>query len=80
MVVLAGEGSFHQYHGGITTGGSAGDREALIREIAEQYQRIRGERYKAPRRRPMLFGSFPDPALRFLEESIRVAGKTPIKK
>lgn len=62
FITLLGEGTFHQYHGGVTTskpvrqaapelgGKSAWD------VYVEEYQSIRGEEWRIPRVVPILFG------------------------
>lgn len=42
-VQLAGEGSFHQLHGGTTTNANAEQRERRLAEYREQYRSLRGE-------------------------------------
>ncbi|WP_240725263.1 glycosyltransferase family 2 protein [Mangrovimicrobium sediminis] len=69
-VVLLGEGTFHQFHGGVTTGGEARDvRAALIAEMTAQYERIRGEAYSAPGTSPVFLGELPWQVLRFVKDS-----------
>lgn len=69
-VVLLGEGTFHQFHGGVTTGGEARDvRALLIEEMKDQYQQIRGEPYQSPETRPVYLGEFPRQVLRFVHSS-----------
>ena len=70
-VVLLGEGTFHQYHGGVTTGGvDTGQREALIEAFREQYREIRGDRYRAPKTDPVYLGKLPDAAVPALQQSV----------
>lgn len=69
-VVLLGEGTFHQFHGGVTTGGEAREkRAALMRDIKIQYEQIRGEPYHSPVTHPVFLGELPRPALRFVQAS-----------
>jgi hypothetical protein len=69
-VVLPGEGTFHQFHGGVTTGGEpAAARGVLIEQFREQYQALRGEAFASPQTHPVYLGAIPDPALRFLKLS-----------
>ncbi len=72
LVVLPGEGSFHQFHGGVTSGGLR-EREAVVRAFQEEYRALRGAPFKAPRREPVLFGRVPTPALPFLQASTESA-------
>lgn len=62
-VLLIGEGTFHQYHGGVTTSKTVRDVEedgrSTFQRYADEYEKIRGEPYAVTRRRPTLFGSLP---------------------
>jgi glycosyltransferase involved in cell wall biosynthesis len=66
-VVLLGEGSFHQFHGGITTNVPR-DRQRWA-EFEQEYVRIRNERYALVRRKPHLLGTVPAEALRIAQYS-----------
>ncbi len=69
-VVLQGEGTFHQFHGGVTTGGeSKQSRATLMAEIDRQYERIRGECYRNPETTPVFLGELPPQVLRFVQSS-----------
>ena len=69
-VILPGEGTFHQFHGGATTGGqSREERKRLIREIQAQYRDLRGEDYQSPVTRPLFLGEITPHALRFVQQS-----------
>ncbi len=69
-VMLLGEGTFHQFHGGVTTGGEAGQiRDALIEEMKAQYIQIRGYPYESPRGNPVYLGECPVQVMRFIEYS-----------
>ena len=57
-VILLGEGTFHQVHGGAATNGTADDRALMF----EEYERIYGQPYKPPEFKNRYFGSL-DPAL-----------------
>ena len=72
LVILPGEGSFHQYHGGETTGRRDVDREGLIHDMAAEYLELRGERYSPPERRAVYLGPIPDHALRFIRHGAAV--------
>ncbi|RLQ20635.1 glycosyltransferase [Seongchinamella sediminis] len=69
-VVLLGEGTFHQFHGGVTTGGEAREvRAALIEDMQRQYEHIRDEPYKSPQTRPVFLGELPRQVLKFVHSS-----------
>lgn len=69
-VVLLGEGTFHQFHGGVTTGGEAREvRAALIEEMKEQYENVRGKPYQSPQTEPVFLGELPVQVLSFIKSS-----------
>lgn len=68
LVILIGEGSFHQFHGGITTGTQGEQRVKSMEDHFNQYAALRGGPYKSPDKRPVYLGSVPDNAIRFLQE------------
>jgi hypothetical protein len=66
-IVLLGEGTFHQVHGGVMTNEpAAGRRAELGRTFARQYEEIRGHTYARPTRPVEYLGAMPPQALRFL--------------
>ncbi len=70
-VIIPGEGTFHQFHGGVTTGGeSTGDSAKLIEVLHAQYAVIRGELYTPPESDPLFFGRVPAHAHRFISLSV----------
>jgi hypothetical protein len=72
LILLPGEGSFHQFHGGITTG-QAGEvrRQAMIAHFA-QYTTLRGAPYCPPAKRPIYLGAYPDNNMTVMERSARM--------
>lgn len=73
LVLLHGEGTFHQVHGGISTNTRAGEREAVMSAIQAQDRAIRGEA-RPPDARPILFGPLHPAARPFLALSLERAG------
>jgi glycosyltransferase involved in cell wall biosynthesis len=67
VIILPGEGNFHQYHGGVTTT-AANDRGVMLASFRDQLDSIWG-RYKTLSREPLLFGNIGAPAMRFLQLS-----------
>ena len=59
LVVLLGEGTFHQFHGGAMTGKSMEDMRKAGVPLVEQYERIRGKPFEAPRVRADFMGHVP---------------------
>lgn len=69
-VFLHGEGTFHQFHGGVTTGGEAAEaRQKFISKIMDQYQLIRGKNFQSPVTNTVYLGELPDQALKFVQVS-----------
>ncbi len=67
--MLAGEGSFHQLHGGVTTS-EVEKREAILRRQNEQLTELLGQPFRSPTVEPILLGKVPGPALRYLRHSV----------
>jgi len=68
LVVLLGEGTFHQFHGGAATAGRFG-----WDAMQDDYESRRGERYRPPSNDPIFLGHVPPTALGHLAESVRLA-------
>jgi hypothetical protein len=56
-ILLLGEGTFHQVHGGVATNRT---NDEPIRLFAAEYQRIRGKPFAPPSMQPILFGHMPE--------------------
>jgi hypothetical protein len=65
LVVLAGEGTFHQLHGGVSTSGSD-HREELLSESARQIQEIWDGGFRTLEMEPVILGAVAGPALSFM--------------
>jgi glycosyltransferase involved in cell wall biosynthesis len=70
LIVMLGEGTFHQVHGGVATNATTPDRH---REFDEEYVRLRRKAFDFPRRETIYLGRASTPALRVLEQSARLA-------
>ncbi len=66
--VMAGEGTFHQFHGGVTTAQVEG-RQALLTAFREQLESLWGGRFPALEREPFLIGATTSHAQRLLHYS-----------
>lgn len=75
LVTLLGEGSFHQFHGGITTGTKGEARLKAMQDHFNQYAAIRGESYQPPTKRSVYLGTLPDSALKFVRHGASVVMK-----
>lgn len=69
LVILLGEGSFHQIHGGIASNATAG----VPKEFAEQYTHLRGAPFMMPGKEAVYLGAVTLPVLASIEESARKA-------
>jgi glycosyltransferase involved in cell wall biosynthesis len=68
LIVLLGEGTFHQIHGGAATSGRIG-----WDEMHEEYVKLRGRAYRPPANERLYLGTVPDAALPHIEQSARRA-------
>src|SRR6185295_4750213 len=58
LIMLLGEATFHQVHGGVATNSPV----SKWRQFEDEYIRLRGHPYQRPRRRPIFFGGLPESA------------------
>lgn len=65
LIVLLGEGTFHQIHGGTASNATT----SPWIEFHEEYIRIRGHAYKKPENTPLYIGHIPQSVLPFIEKS-----------
>lgn len=65
LILLLGEATFHQVHGGV----AANALESPWDQFHDEYVKIRGKDFKTPNRRPLLIGRAPEPALASIEWS-----------
>lgn len=72
LVVLPGEGAFHQFHGGATTGAPATDHEAVVAAMQAEYRRIRGADYAPPEVPGVLLGEVHPAVAPFMVHSAEV--------
>jgi glycosyltransferase involved in cell wall biosynthesis len=56
LIMLLGEATFHQVHGGVVTN----NLNPPIELFHEEYGRLRGRPYERPTRRPLYFGPLPE--------------------
>ncbi len=73
LVILLGEGTFHQVHGGIATNGGEAELRRNIEKWRAQYRMLRGEDFTPPKKRPIFLGYAPYQILASLEASARNA-------
>lgn len=69
IVMLLGEGSFHQFHGGVATNAKPDEHPFAI--FAEEYHKVRGKKFESLAQPAPLninyFGSMPKAALKFIQ-------------
>jgi hypothetical protein len=77
LFVLPGEGSFHQFHGGVTTQELPDDeqRKAVLKSFDTRLEAIWGGPFKALTREPMLLGAVTHWAQPFLEKASEMASQ-----
>lgn len=63
LVVLLGEGTFHQVHGGVMTNASVEEKDSKWDQFDEEYRSIRGESFSRLQKPAFFLGGMPDQAL-----------------
>lgn len=81
LIVVLGEGTFHQIHGGASTGARDPGVDRF-QQYTDQYRRIRDKPYQAPRTPAVYLGGLGPETLTHLQESIdrwkkRIGGSVP---
>ena len=77
LVMLLGEGSFHQIHGGVMSNLARDDNTRSWTAYEATYRRLRGRDFAFPRRRPMLLGDVSGPALEWVRRSCDLFWQSP---
>ena len=79
LVILLGEGTFHQYHGGVATNVPLAEHPGL--KFQDEYVAIRGREFAPPAAMAAYLGHLPRQALPFLavsvEQALAAAGSGP---
>lgn len=70
-VILLGEGTFHQFHGGVATNVPRVGRP--LQAMAEEYQSLRGGPFKPAEGRPTLLGGLPETSRPWLARAVDAA-------
>jgi len=69
-VIIPGEGTFHQFHGGVTTGGEDEKTRAIFIKACEaQYRELKGGAFSSPITNPIYLGQMSENANKFLRYS-----------
>jgi len=66
LIVLLGEGTFHQFHDGIATNARPDEQVERVAAWARQYRALRGEDFQPPTRTPLFLGTVPEAARTWL--------------
>ncbi|HEY1078291.1 MAG TPA: hypothetical protein VGE51_16465, partial [Fontimonas sp.] len=64
-VMLLGEATFHQFHGGVAT--NTPSAQSPFMRFAAEYERIVGQPFRKQWRAPAYYGRMPEAAQRFLD-------------
>lgn len=54
--MLLGEGTFHQFHGGVATNSPPEEKQVRYQAFSEEYERLRGKKFVVSSRETILFG------------------------
>ncbi len=73
LVVLLGEGVFHQIHGGVATNAGEASLARKLEQWRAQYRHLRGVDFTIPEKRPVYLGKLKAPVLPSLAVSARKA-------
>ncbi len=74
LVMVLGEASFHQIHGGVMTNCTAEAGQKTWAQYDAEYRQIRGESFSWPTRKPLLLGELPKAAIPWVEKSCQAYG------
>jgi glycosyltransferase involved in cell wall biosynthesis len=70
LIILLGEGTFHQVHGGVATN----SRVSPWQEFHAEFVRLRGKDYAPPNTQPWHFGQLQRAVMKSIELSVHMAG------
>jgi hypothetical protein len=76
LILILGEGTFHQLHGGVSTNVTREENLNRWNEFEKEYIEIRKAAYSKPIKLPEYIGHMPKEALRFMEKSVQIAVQT----
>jgi len=74
VILLSGEGTFHQYHGGASTGPAALNYQE---QAMAEYRSVRGKNFSPPIVTPNLWGPVSEPARIWLKKSLECCSSSP---
>ena len=71
IILLLGEATFHQFHGGVATGAAA--QSPVFQQFRDEYVRIRQRPYAVPTGTPLFLGQLHPAALASIKQSAEIA-------
>jgi hypothetical protein len=71
IILLLGEATFHQFHGGVATGSTP--QSPVIQQFRDEYVRVRQRPYTAPTGTPLFLGQLHPAALASVKRSAEIA-------
>lgn len=77
LVVLLGEGTFHQVHGGVMTNCPAEEADNRWAFYDEEYRRLRGTHFSSPLKEPIFLGTAPVSGLQWIKKSCELFWESP---
>jgi len=80
LIIMLGEGTFHQVHGGVSTNVTAEQNRIRLHEFEKEYFEIRKAPFSLPANLPEFIGHIPREALRFMDHSVQSASQTLCRK
>lgn len=70
LIIILGEGTFHQVHGGVSTNVTEEENKNRWHEFESEYIEIRKIKFSIPSKLPEFIGHIPAETLRFMESSV----------
>jgi len=70
LIIILGEGTFHQSHNGVVSNSSSDERKELVKSIRAEYKRITNKKPEWPNNKIFYIGHMPKEAKGFLEHSM----------
>jgi hypothetical protein len=71
IILLLGEATFHQFHGGVATGATV--QSSVFQQFRDEYVRIRQRPFTAPTGTPLFLGQIHPAVLASLKRSAEIA-------
>ena len=72
LIIILGEGTFHQFHNGVISNSSSDEKKELVASFRAEYKRITNTGPEWPKNKIFYIGHMPKEAEGFLEHSINI--------